>query len=208
MLVPWLIAIAAPPAPPALTVADFWPMTPGLTRTYKTLEGKRSAELVETVGKPTRIGGKDVVPIITTVGGFDQSHVYYAVENETVMQMAVGDKELLKTPLPIMKVGPTTVKWTYTQLSPVSPKPEPLTVTAESTRKGAKKILGVSREILEIKFEAQSAPGMVPTFKWQETAVYAAGIGQIELDAERTVGTNKATYKSELTAFSLPGASK
>jgi hypothetical protein len=207
MLLSCLIAFAVPPAAPALTVADFWPMTPGVTRTYKLREDQRTGELTETVGQPANIGGKEVVPIIASIGGFVQSHVYYAIVGDTLMQMAVSDTELLKTPVPVMKVGETSVKWSYTQLSPVSPKPLPLTVTAEAVRKGKRRILGVDREILEVKYSTQSPRGAYPDFKCNQTAVYAAGVGEVEFDTEYSVGKRTTTRKLELTAFT-PGTSK
>ena len=150
------------------------------------------------------VPGTNVPTAIVTVSaeGTIGSRTFFAIEGDTLRVMAISERELLQTPVPVMKVGTGRIRWEFTEDSPVSPKLSKLTVAAESTPKGKRRVLGVARETLEVKFSTESRKGD-PYFKMNQTVLYAAGIGMIELVEESTF--IKRTSKQTLTLTKFIG---
>jgi len=196
-------AIALSLAAPAPTVADFSGLTPGSVRVYDSREGSRTGESTEEIGQPVKVGGKTLVPITTKAEGVIGSRLYYAVEGDALSVMAVSESQLLQNPAQILKVGTGVVRWQYRQLSPVAAEATAMTVSAESSLKGKRRVLGKECEVVEVKYSAESAPGEVP-FKLRQTALYAAGIGLIELESDWTVAKNASHSKKTIKRYIPP----
>jgi len=199
MLLTCLIAMSA--VAPPLTVGDFFPLTPGIKRSYTYHSEDRDMQQDDEIGAPVKIGGKQATPVVTHTLG-QSSRVSYVVDGDTVFLVAQGDRTL-KTPVPIVKLGQPTVKWSYTQNAPVSLRKGVLNFTAEAKLVGKRRILGVDREILEVKTNGNSEKGDT-VVRFTQTALYAAGVGLVEMTTEGTV--IKETQKSKLTLvqFSAP----
>jgi len=201
MLLSCVIALSVAGSTP--TVGDFSGLTPGCRRIYELREGKRVGQMVEEVGPSQKIGGKVVYPVTISSEGTVGSRTYFAIDGDTLNVMAISERVLLKSPMPVIKVGPGLVRWEFKENSPVSPQANPVTVSAESSLKGKRRILGAERDVLEVKFTAESRPGDVP-FKLSQTVLYAAGIGMVEFEMESTLSQTTVKSKRTLKQFVAP----
>ncbi len=192
-----LAAIAAAPA-----VSDFYPLTPGIQRTYEVRLNGQTARQTETVGSSILIGTKRVTPVVQKAGEMGASTVYYAIEGDTLYLVAVAADKLLPTPIPVLKVGDRATKWDFGMDSPVLPEGK-LTIRAESVLKGKRKVLGVEREVVEVHTQVSTPKGAPVLFSSQQTIVYAKGVGIVEWDDETCVG--KSVRKRKIVLVSAEG---
>lgn len=192
MLLTCLIAISTVAPPPA--VGDFFPLTPGIKRSYEYRQDDSVVAQDDEIVAATKFGGKEATPIVWHIRG-QSARTLYRIDGDTVFVLSSGDKKL-DEPVPLVRLGQPHAKWSYTQASPVSIKKGVLNVTAESNLVGKRSILGVQRDVLEVKTVGRSEKNDV-VFEFHQTALFAAGVGLVEMTTEQTV--IRTTQKSKLT---------
>jgi hypothetical protein len=194
MLVSFAIALAA--MSPAPSVSEYFPLVPGTVRTYDVQIDARKGSQSENTGRKVVIEGKELTPVTQVFRGTDLSTSYYGIENDTVLVLATSDKKLLNPPIPVLKVGSQAVKWEFEMDSPILP-PQSLRVYAVSTPKGKRKVLGVERDVVEVRFDVETPKDAPMLFRSQQIAVYAAGVGLVDWDEVVTMA--KLVQKKKLT---------
>lgn len=186
---------------PIADASEFFPLVPGTKWEYRE-EGKFAAKsYLDEVLPAVEIGGEKAHPIQTSESGHPLDKVYYRATGDSVFIVAYDEKKPLSSPRPLFQLGGNRGKWEYRGTTPFYEDLVPLEVKGESSVKGKRKVLGKDVECLEVKFEARllAAPGMA--FQSNQTAIYAKGIGLIEMHEKTTVDRKSEERKLKLVSF-------
>jgi hypothetical protein len=191
MIVSLICALAL--APPA---REFFPLVPGNVWHYDDGGKPRSMQSKDTVGQPTDIGGRKAIPVISTLAGVEAEVIYYIDEGDTISIVAYQKGKPLEVPMPVLKVTDKTEKWDYVGETYFAGGKVPLRMKAESKKGRNRKVLGKDVETWESSYDATLGDGVTATTVKQR-AVYARGIGLVEMTNEGRIGRN--VHKRTLT---------
>lgn len=189
---------------PAVEASDFFPLIPGTKWEYREETKFSSHTYLDEVLPAVEIGGRSAYPIQTSEDGKTLETVFYRASTDVIEIVAYDEKKPLPSPRPLFKVGKGKSTWEYRGTTPFYEDLVPLEVKGESTAKGRRKLFGNDADCIEVKFEAQlmAAPGMV--LKSNQTAIYAKGIGLVEMQEKTTVDRKSEERKLKLVSFT-PG---
>jgi hypothetical protein len=178
-------------------VGDYFPLTPGMKKTYESKSNKSIGKEVDTFGEPKLIDGVQAFPVTTTVNGVENGVAYYRLAGDTVFCVPVVTRPPNPDPFPILKVGAGKMKWEYLGNTSMMGSNYPMTLRAESTPKGKRKVLGENREVLEVKYTIVMGAGDgIVEIRQKMTTLFAKGLGIIEQSDESTI--NKVTTKRSI----------
>lgn len=195
-----LVACSLALAPAA---EEFFPLVPGTKWHYQITGQGGGYTSRDSVGSPAEFGGKTAIPIESSTG----SPTYYRVEGDTVYLVGYSPKRPLETPIPILKITDRAEKWDYYGVTDFMGAAAPLTMKARSQKGRKRKILGKEVETWESSYEGTlshrppdvDGPGTNTVVK--QSAVYARGIGLVEMTNEGKVGKSSSKYTMRLVQF-------
>lgn len=187
------------------SAADFFPLDVGTKWHYEETVANIATVHTDEVLSPVKIGELMATPIASSVNGHVYDTLYYRVEGDTVFLVAYDPKKPLSLPLPILKVADGRVKWDYVGETELADEPANLSMKCESAPKGERDVLGTRRETIELKVEAQVGGSAATGIKNRQTALYAKGVGMIEMRGEGKVGNTTTKFERKLIKFEVGG---
>ncbi len=180
-------------APQGPSIKDFFPLVAGTKWQYLATSEGPNTNITMVVGPAEKVGDDQAIPIVTRIMGRDVDKIYYYAKDSTVFIVAYNPKKPFPSARPVLQIGEGgNARWDYRG----DEDGFPLSVNCESNLKGKRKVLGQDVDILELKVDAVLGSDSVG-MKFKQTALYARGIGLVEMTEERKV--NKNTYKKHLT---------
>lgn len=191
-------------SPSTAGAADYFPLVPGTKWTYREESAFMPGDYIDEVKEPVEIGGQKCYPVETRLDKKILETVYYAEAGDTLFIVAYDPKKPLEAPRPLFKAGPTKLKWEYTGTTPFMNQPIPIRVKGESVSKGIRKVLDREVECLEVRLDAQLGTEKEKFLISKQTAIYAKGIGLVEMQEKATVARNTEERKLRLVEFT-PG---
>lgn len=129
---------------------------------------------------------------------------YYRVEDDSVLLVAFDDGKPITQPYAIAKFGSGRVTWTFAGETNFINDPVPMKLEGSARRAGSRTVLGTRREVLEVTLDATVGPEDQAGIKTRQIAVYAEGVGLVEMRETRQLGQRKAERRRVLTSFT-PG---
>lgn len=194
------IALAAALQNP-LTADSYFPLNPGDRYVYEEDYSGRKDTFVDTVGEPVKIGEVMATPVQTKRGSSFQESVFYSNDKDRTLVIAFEKEKPLTNPYTILKVGSDTQTWNYIGETSHMDEVVDLVIQGKSRMVGKRKVLDNQVECIEVTLEATLAPGDVTSIKTTQVAVYAFGIGLVEMTSTEEMGRRKATRKRTLVAY-------
>lgn len=198
MMIALLIGVAAAQGP---SVAEYFPLKPGITWTYQEVGGITTNVYTDKVGEPIDIEGKPASPIISSLRGKQIGSTYYRIEDNTVFIVAYNPKKPLSTPQPVMKLGAARLKWEYAGDSVFLNEAIGLVMKAESGLAGKRPVMGIETSVVEIKLSGVLGENPELALKVDQVAYYAKGIGLVEMLSENRLGTRTSKTQLKLVKF-------
>lgn len=185
------------------TAAEFFPLAPGTRWHYEERVARMATMHVDEVLAPVEIEGRTATPIASSLNGHVYETLYYRVEGDTVFLVAYEPKKLLEMPIPILKVGSGRLKWEYVGQTELANEPANLSMKCESSPKGERTVLDLvgRRETIELKVDAAVGGSAATGIQNKQTAVYAKGIGLVEMHGEGKVGPTTTKFERKLVKF-------
>ncbi|MCB8933192.1 MAG: hypothetical protein H6534_07095 [Chthonomonadaceae bacterium] len=191
----------------APSAADYFPLVPGTKWHYEEHVGKGVTIHLDEVLEPVDVGGHPATPIASSLNGHVYDTVYYRVVDDTVMLVAYDAKKPLELPVPILKVGDGRIRWEHVGETQLANEPAALSMKCESAPKGEREVLGRRVPVIELKVDASVGGSDMTGIRNRQTAIYAKGIGLVELKGEGTVGPRTTKFERKLVKFEPGGAS-
>ena len=183
---------------------EYFPLVPGTKWTYREESAFMPGDYIDEVKEPVEIGGQKCFPVETRLDKKVLETVYYAESGDTIFIVAYDPKKPLESPRPLFKAGASKMKWDYTGTTPFMSNPIPIRVKGESVSKGIRKVLDREAECIEVRLEAQLGTEKEKFLISKQTAIYAKGIGLVEMQEKATVARNTEERKLRLVEFT-PG---
>lgn len=183
------------------SVADYFPLKPGTKWVYREELRFMVSTYVDEVGEPVEISGEKAMPIITTRDGRNAETVYYRISGNVLYIVAYDPKKPLDPPRPVIKLGERKETWEYVGLTPFLRDPVPLKVKGEAAYVGRRKVLDREYDCLEVKFDAMMGRTTIDLVHSKQTALYAKGIGLVEMSASTTIDRNTDEGKLKLVEY-------
>lgn len=180
---------------------DWFPLQPGNKWTYREEGRFLQNSFVDEVLEPVSIGEVKAFPVTTSQDGKVIETVYYQETPDVIFIVAYDPKKPLKDPRPLFKASSKKETWDYVGLTPFLRDFVPLKLKGESSPKGKRTVLGREAELLEVKFDAQLGATSNDVVLSKQVALYAKGIGLVEMTARTTVGRQTDEVKLKLVDF-------
>ena len=196
-----LLLTALTLTPSVESVSDYFPLVPGTKWHYSESSRGGDVSFVDEVGKPVDLEGGSATPILTKMSGRLVDTRYYRVEGDTVWWVAYGEKKMLPQPQPIFKLGSGKTKWTFDGETMFVNEPAPFRNESESNRKGRRKVLDVEREVVEVRQKGLLGGDRGTQVRGSQVAMYAKGVGLVELQSEQSMGGNTSKSLLRLVKF-------
>lgn len=198
-MIPVLLALLGSqvqtPAPE--TAADYFFLTSGVSRQYTTTIGKSTTVTVDVVGAPALIGEAEMIPVATKLQGVEAQKFFYQIKEGDVYIVADWDKKRIDPPIPVLKIAEGGTAWSWAGGDGLS--------FEYSSKKGKmRNVFG--KELPTIEFKASGSEGEDELArKVEQNAIYAKGVGMIEMTEITTTKKSKMTRVVKLTKISGGG---
>ncbi len=184
-------------SPTTESAADYFPVKPGTVRTYEQKGG--AGQLVNVVGSPLDMGGVTVAQITERQGGRPGITTYYRVDSDQVCIVAYDPKHPLPVPMPVLKLNDGKASWDFVGKTKTGPEGERMLAHGDARSAGKREVLGRKVDVIEVKILAHIGVGL-SGMAYEQKAVYAKGIGLVELTTKMTLGKSK---HPELVTYQL-----
>jgi len=201
-----LAAVAICLAAPAFDAADYFPLVPGMKWSYEAKGDVFGAFEIQ-VTEPVDIAGVATPHVLVMEQGKVSQQTFYNVDAASVSVVGSDPKKPLKDPYPIFRIGEKPTEWEYVGPSPYDDDTSASMHLTGSARKiGARDVLGVRRDCIEVKSEAKIGLSVQTATIFKNTSIYAKGVGLVE--AQDSAQSGKKTIKKtvKLVKFEVPGA--
>lgn len=185
-------------------VGDYFPLVPGTRWTYEERSGRIAATSRDEVLEPVDVGGRPAFPIRTTVEGRVVDTRYYRIEGDQVVIVAFDPKAPLEVPQPVLRVGSGRTQWAFAGRIPFMGGPVPLELSGTSVPRGRRKVLGEDREVIEVSIDANFENDANTRLISRQTAIYAKGVGLVEMTERRTISRTTTETRYRLIRFEPP----
>ena len=189
------------------TVGDYFPLVPGTKWTYEEKVGRMASVQQDEVLAPVEIGDHLTYPIASSLNGAVFDTLYYRVDANTVWLVAHEPKQPLALPIPVLKAGDSRLKWEHIGPTSLADEPAPMTMKCESSPKGMRDVLGKRLEVIELRIDA-TVGGAGTAIRNTQTAIYAKGVGLVEMRGEGRVGKTTTKFERRLVKFELGGGGR
>jgi hypothetical protein len=198
-----LLAAAALVAP-AESAGDFFPLVPGTKWTYVEEGRFLQSRFQDEVMPPVDIEGGPAFPVVTKQDNTVIETVYYRATPSAILIVAYDPKNPLPEPRPVFKFGQGRQKWEFSGATPFMGGPVPLKMKGESAVVGRRKALDRDAECIEVKLEAELEAAQGAIIRSRQTALYAKGIGLVQMHEKTTIAKQNQERKMRLIEY-IPG---
>ncbi len=198
-MIPLLLGLVSSQAqtPAAETAADYFFLTPGVSREYRTTIGKSTTVSVDVVGTMALVGEAEMIPVATKLQGVEAQKFFYQVKDGDVYIVADWDKKKIDPPIPVLKISESGTSWTWAG-------GDGLTFDFSSKKGKIRNVFG--KDLPTIEFKASGSEGEDDLArKVEQTAIYAKGVGMIEMNEITTTKKSKMTRVVKLTKITGGG---
>lgn len=190
------LAMAMAPQEPRELAADYFFLKPGVSRHYtSTIDGK-NLDTIDVVGQEELIGKEIIYPITTKVKFAEGEKAYYALREDGLYMVADWEKKAIEPPIPILKVGAGELKWSW--------KSDDLSFLYTSKPGKTRNVFGKDLPTLEFHAVGSTGNDDLAT-NVDQTAVYAKGVGMVEMTEVSTTKKSKRTRTVKLTKITGGG---
>jgi hypothetical protein len=185
--------------------ADFFPVLPGSQWSYEETErgSRRRSVFLDEAEDPVLVGGKPAFVVATRVSGGPRQRTYYRIEGDQVFVVGYQPDQPLADPIPILQASDKRTDWVFTGETVFARDKVPMTMRGSARRVGMRTILGERRECLEVTLEATVAAAGNFALRNKQVAVYAKGIGLVEMKETGEIGERKYERTRKLVTFRL-----
>ncbi len=187
-----VLTLAAPPA------AEFFPLVPGARYGYSE-EGQSTTQ---EVGKPEKLAGMSVTPMLAMIGTREVSRVYYHTAADSVEIIAYDPKWPLPSPIPVFRLGEGRRTWSFKGKVGPGKTAEPIAMEGQSQLAGVRDVLGKKVEVLIVRLRA-TVGDQLPMYIEQD-AIYARGIGLVEMTTRRRLKKKVHSSTLRLVSYAPP----
>lgn len=187
------------PTAKSATATDFFPLTPGIRRTYS--DSAKPAPYSDMVEPPVEIDKQSATPLANFEGGVRSTATYYRASDTQVDLVAFDVKRPFKEPQPFFKVGTGKVDWTYQGTTQAFNASAPLVIKGESHPGGKEKVLGQTVDTLVVVLDAVVGRDKLDSYSSHQEIVLGKGIGMIEKKETVTFGSRKNSHVVKLIGF-------
>jgi len=183
-----LLALLQSPSPPK--AVDFFPVVPGTVRTFTDGTSETTTDEVEA---PVDIGGTLATPIVGRDGRKRViSTSYYRIDGDTVYLVGYDVKHPLPRAMPILQFNGKPGKWLFDGGASDAQDAEALHLSGETKLLRDRLVFGQKRATIQVTIRAEIGGG--PSGEHDEqVAIYAQGVGLIELTSKAKVGRDSNT---------------
>ena len=197
----WMAALGFSARQESILATDYFPLVVGNKWEYESSVGSIKVNYTDEVLTAVQIDGMEAFPIKTTMEGEGRGQVYYRANGDSVLMLGLFTDRLLPKPREVIKVGKGTVKWVYVGEAAVKGDQNLLNMHAESKAIGKRKVLGKEAEIIQVQFQSEIVQGAGTKATIKQVALYARGIGMIEMTEETKSGDRTIKRVVRLTQF-------
>lgn len=202
-----LIALSQSTASPSV-VSEYFPMNPGDEWTYEERSEGRGQTSEDSVGSAVPINGIPAFPISTRLDGRPSGVAYHAFVGDSVMIVAFDIKKPLEPPYPILKCDANRRgTWEYTGTTSFMGEFANLSLKGSTKPGPTMDVLGTKRETIEVTLDAVVSVPELPKagVKNQQIAIYAKGIGLVELRETSQVSNRREERTRKLISYKPKG---
>jgi len=182
-------------------ISEFFPLKAGTKWTYLEKAKFDTLEYVDEVKQGIKIGERYTIPVETRANGKVLETRHYQIEGDTVLLVAYSSKLLLEPPQPVLKSANGKVSWTYAGKTPFLGAMVPIELKATVTPKGKRKVLDTDRECIELNMDAKMYGGAGMTIDFHQVALYAKGVGLVEVKQRQRGAGESSESSTRLTRF-------
>lgn len=205
----------------ATLATDFYPLNEGDEYSYEDKIGKRAYALVMRVGKPVKKDAATVVPVIVETGASDPTIVEYQPDRDVVKRYNAykvqdkrtdgtllyddEDKPVMKwevSAYPVFKLTASQVEWAFVGRVELMQDMTSLSLRGKSKYLGKQRVLGESREVIEVTLEMVGGALDGPPVDSQSVSRYARGVGLYWMKETNAFGKRKVERTRRLLAYS------
>lgn len=181
---------------PAETAADYVFLTAGVNRYYTSKLEKDVTETVDVIGTPQLVGTAELIPVTTRVGRAEAEKYYYQIKDGDVYIVANWDKKPIDPPVPMLRLGPTEMKWSWNAGG----------VSFDYTSRRGKNRNVFGKDLPTVELIAKGNDGDdVLARKVEQTAIFAKGLGMVEMVEVTSTKKTKTTRTVKLTKITGGG---
>lgn len=180
-----------------LTAADFFPVVPGTVRSYMDSADTLVISIDE-VGAPVDFGGAQATPIAGKDGKKLIGTSYYRVEPNAVYLVGYDPKHPLPQPMPVLEYDGKPDKWSFDGTTSAGTDGDSLHLDGQSKRIPDQEVLGHMLPAIEVTMRATIGVGKNQEHD-EQIAVYAKGVGLVQLITKTKVGRRTQSATRRLT---------
>lgn len=178
------------------TAADYVFLTSGVSRSYTSKQDKQATDSIDYIGAAALFGTDEMIPVTTKVGSVEAQKYYYQVKDGDVFIVADWDKKRIDPPIPVLKLGPSELQWTWNSAG----------VTFEYTSKRGKNRNVFGKDLPTVELKAVGSEGDDDLArKVEQTAIFAKGVGMVEMIEITSTKKSKSTRTVKLTKITGGG---
>lgn len=193
-----LLALALAPLQ-APSPTDYFPLTPGIKRTYSDTAGASNySDLIE---PPVKVGDALATPLATVVDGKRLGAAYYLVAGNEIRIVATDLKKPFAEPQPFFQIGTGRADWTFKGLTLMFKDPVPINLKGFSEPGPATKTVAGNVETLKLVLDAVIGADPAIGYVSHQEIVLGKGIGMIEKKETVTIGHEKHSHVVKLIGF-------
>ena len=180
---------------------DYFPMEAGMKWTYET-SGASYGLYAQEVGAAVEVEGKMRLPLIIKIGGKLVQTTFYDTTPNAIYVLGHDPKQLLAKPQPVFQVDAKGAKWEFEGPSPYEDDKESrIFIKGQSKDLGQKTVGAEKRDCIEVKSETRIGLNEKTATLFKQTAIYAKGIGLVELN--ETVQAGKTTQQRKVKLLKM-----
>ncbi|MDI9638940.1 hypothetical protein QPK87_27960 [Kamptonema cortianum] len=191
-------------------VSDYYPLVPGSKWTYEEVtkigRDKFTRIYTDRVGEAVEINDQKAIPIFSKGPDGSESAIYHMVTESAVWVVAFDPAKPLPNPYPILQVSGSRERWVFEGMTQFMHDFVPMKLEGNSYSGGTKTVLGdkLSTMWAETKAVIQAAEtGTTAMFASSESkALYAKGIGLVEMTSKETIGKTKSERTRKIVSYS------
>ena len=172
--------------------SDFFNLTPGIKRTYveKGVDGETTT--IDEVLAPIKSGDDVVVPVTTTtLAGRPMGSSYYRASKSGVYLIANQIDRPFNQPVPMLELNKDRGSWKVMLQLGKDERLEVYRIQGEARVLGTRDVLGKRVEVCEVKTTVEIGGGAAVE-RTTQNAIYAKGIGLVEMTSVAMLGKQKA----------------
>ena len=184
--------------------SEFFPLEQGMKWQYE-YTGDNAGTYSQEVGEPVDLNGKLTAPLLIKTGSKVSQTTYYDVGSAGVYVLGHDPEKLFEKPLPVFQINEKGAKWEFSGPSPYEGDTAAgMAITGQSKLVGLRPVLGDKKLCLEVKSETKIGLTKSTATTFEQTLVYAKGVGLVEF--EETIRSGKKTIKRKVKLIKFEGA--